>query len=262
MKKTRLIYRYIIHLLRATNTKGHGIHSPYLFSFVQHVIYNKHPFYDFQTIEKQRKKLEENKQTFFQKDYGTGQSQPKTIKQIASTSLKRPYWSQLLFRIIHFTQSQHILELGTSLGITTCYLATANKGCICHTLEGCPQIASIAQQTFNSLSLQNISLSVGDIKETLPNILAQHTTIDFVFIDANHQQQAVLKNFELCEKKTHKDSIIIIDDIHWSKGMEKAWNEICMHKNVTATMDLFELGIVFFNPNFTKKTFYLNTFNL
>lgn len=262
MSKTRWIFRYINHVFRAKNTKGHGIHSPYLFDFVQQVIYNKHPFYIFQQIEKQRDKLHKDKSIIQQTDYGTGTSTPKSVQQIAHTSLKRTYWGQLLFRIAHFTQAKTILELGTSLGITTSYLATAHQHSHCHTIEGCPHIAHIASKNFKTLSIDNINLSIGNIDNLLPNILSTSAPFDIIFIDANHRREPLKTYFEQSVQHIHSHSIMVIDDIHWSKEMEKAWNDICKHQQVTTTMDLFELGIVFFDPYFPKKTFYLNTFHI
>ncbi len=250
-------YRFIHHWLTACNTKGHGIHSPFLFRLVENVIYEKHPFYVFETIEKEREELKNSQEIIFQKDFGTGTSAQKQVSDIAKTSLKRKYWGQFLFRLVHFTEPKNILELGTSLGITTSYLATANKSAHCTTLEGSEEIAKIAQETLKKNGADNTKIVVGDINKTLPKVLENESMLDFVFFDANHQREAVLKYFNQCVKKAHSKSVFVFDDIYWSKGMQKVWREICRSEKVTATLDLHELGIVFFDKNLPQRTFKL-----
>jgi hypothetical protein len=46
---------------------------------------------------------------------------------------------------------------------------------------------------------------------------------------------------------------MIFDDIHWSEGMEKAWLEIKKNKEVSCTIDLFFVGVVFFRKEFKEK---------
>jgi len=47
------------------------------------------------------------------------------------------------------------------------------------------------------------------------------------------------------------------DDIHWSKEMEEAWEEIKAHPKVLITIDLFFVGLVFFRTNQPKQHFKL-----
>ncbi len=75
---------------------------------------------------------------------------------------------------------------------------------------------------------------------------------DVIFIDANHRSSAVLRYFELCLPHVHKNSIVIIDDIYWSDDMELAWQTIKNHPRATSTIDLFQMGIIFFNTDVNK----------
>ena len=84
-------------------------------------------------------------------------------------------------------------------------------------------------------------------------VLDQTNKLDFVFIDANHKSEAILNYFNLCLSKVHSNTVIVIDDIYWSSDMEKAWKKIKNSPQVMSTIDLFELGIVFFNPDLHKK---------
>ena len=255
MKRLRFILKYFSHLFDAKNTKGHGIHSPYLYRFTQNAIYEKNPFYVFPKIEILRENLNFDDRILHIRDYGTGSDREARVFEIAKTSLKRPKWAQLLYRVVHFTKAQHVLELGTSLGLTTAYMAAVNSEIRCVSLEGSEEIAKIARENFEKLELDNIELVVGNIDETLELQLTKSDKLEVVFFDANHRKEPVMKYFLQCLEHIHPDSVFIFDDIHWSAEMEQTWRQIRKNSRVTTTIDLFEVGIVFFNKNYPKKTY-------
>ncbi len=120
-------------------------------------------------------------------------------------------------------------------------------------MEGATQVAKIAKQNFNKLKLQNIQLMEGDFDGTLPSVINQLPSLDFAFIDGNHQQEPTERYFQQLLQKTHNDSILIFDDIHWSSGMEGAWQEILKHPSVRCSIDLFFIGIILFRSEFREK---------
>jgi hypothetical protein len=72
-------------------------------------------------------------------------------------------------------------------------------------------------------------------------------------MDANHHYEPTLKYFNWLLPVIHSMSIIIMDDIHYSAEMEKAWEEIKNHEQVHASIDLFRCGILFFDPSLNKQ---------
>jgi predicted O-methyltransferase YrrM len=145
------------------------------------------------------------------------------------------------------------LELGTSFGITSSYLAAADPNAKVYTIEGSPAIANIAQITFGRFDLKNIELVTGNFTDVLPGLLARLKTIDLAFIDGNHRKEPTLDYFQQLLKHSTPSTILIFDDIHWSAGMEEAWAEIQQHPSITLTIDLFFIGIVFLNPDINHK---------
>ena len=253
MKKLRFFFDLIVFILTARNTGGFGVHSPSLFHLVKFVFAEKNPFYVFAEIEKLRSELLKNNNTISLRDFGTGIERERKIAEIAKKSLKSKKQAQLLFRLINEYKPLNILELGTSLGITSLYLAASNQKAKCITLEGCPETAKIAISNIEKLKLSNIEVKIGEIGELLPKVLAEFSELDFVFIDANHTLQAVISYFEQCVEVINTNSIIVIDDIYWSVEMKKAWKLIKDNINVSSTIDIFQMGIVFFNPHLQKK---------
>lgn len=253
MKRIRRIYKYFVHLLTAHNTNGFGVHSPYIYEFIQSVLRVKHPFYVFENIEAVRRQMLADNSKIFVTDYGTGTDRKSTVSEIARRALKEPAMAQILFRIVHHHQCKNILELGTSLGISSMYMASASAGCRVVTLEGCPAISALAQQNFDRLGLKHIKLINCNIDEQLSSILPTIGKLDFIFIDANHRYEPSMRYFETCLNHADEKAIFVIDDIYWSVEMEKAWREIKENNMVKATIDIYHMGIVFLNPMLHKR---------
>lgn len=246
---------YLRHIMSAKNSLGHGVHSPYLYTLTHNVIYEKNLFYVFSQIENQREKLKKDNRIIQITDFGAGNKKQAKISDLAKKSLKRKIWAQLLYKIINYSNAKNVLELGTSLGITTAYLASVNTNIKCISLEGSTEIAQIARDNIDSLGISNIKIIQGNIDQTLNDALSEFENLDFVFFDANHRKEPTLKYFNKCLHLSNENSIFVFDDIYWSKEMEQAWNEIKKNERVTSTIDLFEIGIVFFNKNLPKKNF-------
>ena len=257
----QLAKKYIKYYITASNGKGHGVHSPFVFDFIKFVLNDKNEYGCYNKIEMLRKQLLKDKTVIDVEDFGAGSTVIKTkkrvVKDIASSSLKPKKYSRLLCRMLQYYNTKNVLELGTSLGITTAYLASAKNIPVITTMEGSVNIANIAQQNFALLRLQNIDIVEGNFEETLPKFLATHKNIDFAFLDGNHKKTPTLQYFEQILFSTNEQSIIVFDDIHWSKEMEEAWKIIKQHNAVTLTIDLFFIGIVFLRKDFKVKQHFV-----
>lgn len=252
-QKVRRVIKYIGHALRAKNTGGFGLHSPYLFNFGRNMLSNKHPFYIFKKIEKKRDELRCDNRLIKTTDFGTSDSKQIKISNIAKQSIQKKKYAQLFFRIIYEYRFTNVLELGTSLGITTAYLSSPSKNINCFTLEGCPEISKIAKKTLEDLGIDNVNQVSGKIDQTLAPTLQTLKQVDFVYFDANHTYEATIKYFNQCLEHITPKSIFAFDDIYWSKEMENAWKNICAHPRVTASIDTFGVGFVFFDDYLKKK---------
>ncbi len=255
MNRFRFVYKYIFHFLTARHTGGFGIHSPFVYQFTGSVLSEKHYFYAFTKIEELRKHLEKDGRKIEIEDFGTGYNRHEEIKFIARHSVKSAKYGQLLFRIVNYFKFRNILELGTSLGVTTMYLAASSSAIDCVSVEGSSQLAEIAKSNFEKVGIKNIEVVCGNIDEVLEGVVSTHDNFDLVFIDANHRRESTLRYFDQLLPKVSKNTIIILDDIYWSDEMEEAWKIIKSNPKVTVTIDLFQLGIVFFNPDLYKKDY-------
>ena len=91
----------------------------------------------------------------------------------------------------------------------------------------------------------------------LPEVLHDAQQADFVFFDGNHRKEPTINYFNMCLPHISENSVFIFDDIHWSQGMEEAWNEIKQNEQVSTTIDLFFVGIVFFKKDLQKQDFVI-----
>ena len=257
MKKVKFILRYFRYLFIA---KGkHSAQSPFLYNFITKVLNAKKEDKNCRTIEALRKELCISKQIIQITDFGAGSSinnsKKRRVKDVARNSAKNEKFGQLLYRICRNFKPKNIIELGTSLGVSTCYLAKANPSAQVFTFEGCSETAAIAKKNFNNLNLENIDITIGDFKETLTQKLEEIKNVDLAFVDGNHQEKPTIAYFEEILKFSSNESIFIFDDIHWSCGMENAWDYIKSHQRTTLSIDLFFVGIVFVKTELSKEHF-------
>lgn len=270
MDTKTLIYRlksWIRFHLTAWNTGGEGVHSPYLFEWIRLIMSDKNGYYIWQEIEACRQNLLQDERLVEFVDYGMGRRvaggvSSKLVKSIAKNSLASKKYAQMLFRLVNWlghelqrpnNKGLIIVELGTSLGITTAYLASANSRNKVLTFEGCEAVAKIALKSWNQLNISNIECVVGEINvEQLRSILQQ---VDIAFIDANHTYASTRDYFNVLADKVHQKSVIVVDDIHHSEEMERAWKEICADERVTTTMDLYQMGLVFFDKHYWNRNY-------
>lgn len=244
---------YFRHYFTAKR-RGHGVHSPFVYELARAVFPAK-PVDPRHAAEQWRNTCLSNQQLVSVTDFGTGASGPRTIASIARRAAKGPQQGALLGRLVHHLKPAYLLELGTSLGITTLYEAQPGQQQFV-TLEGCAATATVAKTAFEKYNA-HAEVVTGNFDETLQATLSRFPRLDYVYIDGNHRREPTLRYFEQCLPKLHNDAVVVFDDINWSADMEQAWREICAHPRVRVSIDLFHFGIVFFRGEQPKEHFVL-----
>lgn len=253
-----LIVSWFKHAVLAKR-KGHGVHSPFVYTLCEEVFYNNNPFYSFVQLNKVRQQLLRDETELDIEDFGAGSkalnSRHRKVSDIARYGISSQQQSEVLYRLVNYLNPKACLELGTSLGLNTLYLASVNSAIQVTTIEGSSSLCNYAKELAKRNKYPTIEF-VNARFDTVLEELVQKTQFEFVYVDGNHTYEATVAYFNCLLHHRQNNTVILFDDIYWSKGMTRAWQEICQNTNVTLSIDLFYMGLVFFKSEFKNKTHY------
>lgn len=251
----RLFIRYLGFYIKA-KTK-YDVDSPFVTSFINHVLEDNRFFYAFSLIKWVRQQLLKDSKKLQITDYGAGSlltsSNQREVRHIARHGAINDRQGRYLFKISHFYRPELTIELGTSLGISTLYFALADSRHQVISVEGSEAIAERAAETIHGLRTPNISLIQDTFDKALDKILKESPKVDLVYLDGDHRKGSSIRYFERCLPHFHEKSIMIVADIYWSVEMQTAWNQMKSHPRVSLAIDLFDFGILFFDQAIREK---------
>ena len=251
------IKSYFKFLLKSSNQ--HAVHSPFVYNLVTKCFYDKTYYVAYNQLKRYKKVLLTNKNTIKVSDFGAGsrtiKSSSRAISQI-SKNVSTPYKrAKLLYRLVNYFKCNSILELGTSLGVSSHAMSLGNPNAKITTIEGCTNISKFTEDTFKQYGLDKIEVVNGSFSTVIQDL--KSNTYDLIFFDGNHQKEATINYFETLLETINNDSVFIFDDIYWSKGMTEAWETIIQHPKVTLSIDTFFWGFVFFRKEQKKEHFII-----
>lgn len=208
---------------------------------------------DYSTIENIRNQQRNNSTIIMDESFGGGsrlKRKNKSVGEIVRLVSIRNKYGRFLHALVSQQNPPIVLELGTAIGMSAMYLAFEGT-CKVITVEGNRKLLEIAQKTATKLNLSNIEFVCGDFDEVLPTLIKKIPDNTLVFVDGNHSYEATLRYYRML-KKALPNGIWIFDDIYWSAGMKKAWEEIARNENLV--LDIFQFGIVI--PSETSSGYY------
>lgn len=258
------LFRIISHLSYQIRKKGlHRLHSPFVYELAKEVLATKNTHEADEVIRRARRMMFSNRNLIETVDFGaqSGGREFKTYR-IRVNSLARKRTAPLkdvftLNRLARHFGPEYILEFGTSTGLSSVALASSHPKAQLTTMEGCASVVSVAQAVFDKLGLDNIDVEIGNFNTLLPEVLRKMPRLDMVYFDGNHRKIATINYFHHCLAKAHPESIFVFDDIRWSSEMYEAWQEISKMKEVSVSIELSRMGIVFFRQGIEKQHFVL-----
>jgi predicted O-methyltransferase YrrM len=253
MGKAYTTLRFLAHLRQAK--RWDAFHSPYLFNLFTTCCDEHRQSPAFQKIEQRRSVLLSSKTQIRRKDYGAGspaghKNETSKISEIAANALSRPFQCRFLFRLVEYLKPLRLLEFGTSLGISTAYMAAGWPECRIDTVEGDPEVANLAEDTFSVLACNNITLHPHIFDEYIRRNRHQKEVIDVLFLDGHHTSTALLHYYDELKPILCANTVIVVDDIYWSKDMTSGWNTLIRYPEVTQSVDCFHFGLIFFRDDF------------
>lgn len=256
-----LIGRSITYFMFSRHKNGHGIHSPFVYSIIMDVFKNKSSVSLVKLVGKSRKEYRKDRRVISVNDLGSGSlkigSRERKISDIVKYASVRPSYGALISRLASIVEGRTIIEMGTSLGIGTMYLSLGAPSSRIVTIEGCDNTASIAKENFERRNLSNIESVTGNFDDVLEDVLKKSGEIGLVYIDGNHRSEALLRYIDQIYKYINEDTIIIVDDIHYSRDMEYGWNCLKESNSVVISIDVRQMGLLFFRKGIKKQNFVI-----
>jgi predicted O-methyltransferase YrrM len=253
---SKLLWRFKeFFLFFISSTTIYKIHAPFAFRLVQQVFEDKSNYYAFPLIESYRNQLKKSKNSIKKIEFGAGENPTRSISNLANIDSSPSVKGQQLFKLVNHLQPKSILELGTCIGIGTSYLGHANSASTLQTIEACPNTIKIAEDTLKSCGVSHPQLHNMTFDNYIDQLHNSKTKFDLIYIDGHHNEEATLRYFE--RLKPFMDSqncTVIFDDIYWSKGMKRAWQEVKKDDTFKLSIDLFHIGIIFRNNNLRSRS--------
>jgi predicted O-methyltransferase YrrM len=255
------VTKYLKYILLSGHRKGHGIHSPFVFDIVSRVFRNKIDPDIVCNIEKVRKRMISDCSSIIVNDHGSGSEISKTnfrkVSEIARYSPVTKKYGVLLSNMAAEFGKPLIIEFGTSFGISTMYMAAACHDAEINTMEGSPSIAEIARKNFIEAGIENIEVLTGSFDELMPVIINRNIKPGLVFIDGDHRKGPLVRYFSRIAEISGGGTVVIIDDINYSKEMGEAWSEIKQNEKVSISIDICRMGIVFFRQGVNHNNYVI-----
>lgn len=244
------LYRKLRH------SRGYGVHSPFVYNLITKVIEEKGAYYRFGDIELIRRRLLQNETMVSYPDRRRkGKTRKAPIREIVRREAIRPRQGALLFRLTNHFKPEKILQIGPSMGISTLYLTSYAPGLQIVSIENRKEFSSISEWVYKEAARSSIDLRTGDYAELLPSVLKEMGEVDFIFFNGKNEQEDTLWLFTTCIKYLHEGSVFVCTGIHDNKRMRSFWKEVCAREEVTVTLDLYSMGVAFFNKKLHKRNY-------
>lgn len=241
----------------------HSVHSPFVFDLITQVFEKKEDSPQIHEVMSIYREMVRSSRVLETTDFGAFSESGSyvtrflTVSQIAKGSSVSRKKGALLFNLVSHFKPANVLELGTSLGISTLYISKAIPESRIITMEGCAAKVEVAKANFVKSEVSNVEVSTGRFDTQLPLVLEKMPQLDFVFLDGHHHYKPTLRYFKQILSHSHEGTVILLDDIHWSAGMKKAWSEIKTHPDVVVTVELYNLGLVFLRKSLSRQHFVI-----
>lgn len=226
--------------------------------FIRKVLVGEKPDADLQQLVKWCRDLRKMRLSPAQVSAGAGSRSIFHTKRTRVSRIGiRCNFGRMLYRLAKFSKPSQIIELGTGSGLAAGFLSKGAPEAQVYTVEIDPARIKFASNALTQLQLENLHILQQDFDEYISRS-GNISTPFLVFMDGNHRFEPTLKYFDFFASRADENSVIVLDDIHWSDEMERAWKMIRQDPRVVITVDLFFTGVVFFRSGIPRQDFIIN----
>jgi predicted O-methyltransferase YrrM len=180
-----------------------------------------------------------------------GVEKPLPLADVCRRRSKKRQWGTFLMVLARTLAPASVVELGTCLGISSCYLAagldlSGTGGLV--TLEGADALAERSRANVATLGLGRVEVVSGLFVDTLDGVLDRSGPVGLAFVDGHHQEEPTLRYFAQLLQHLTDPAVVVFDDIRWSEGMEQAWERVLQDPAVRVAIDLDSIGVCVVGP--------------
>lgn len=259
MRKVAILKRIKIYLeyYFKAETKF-NIHPPFLFNFIDFTFDQDRIFYAFDKIQEASEILKRNETHIPSEPFSKNRQQDQfTVAELYKKSGHSVSEYECLYRMNLFLKSKNSLELGACTGMSGIAIALSNKSGKLTSIEGNQFLSSICNAMFDRFKLSNAQCIAIEFDSFLNTTSVQD--FDFVFLDGDHQYDSTIKYASKLLTITTDAAVLVLDDIHWSADMYRAWKDLIKHPAIQCSLETERWGILFKNKILSAGNYtYIN----
>ena len=229
--------------------KGYNVHSPFVFDLITNVIEDQCAYYSCDDIALIRKKLKQKTGVVHYK--GNRISVKQAVRRYGISRKE----GDCLFRLTNHYKPRTIVAIGSSLGLIPLYLTRYDSTVSCITLESEPDFARIATHLLSKETNLSLQIRSGVYHKIIPGVLTRLKRIDCIFVDKNVELNDLDNIFNQCLPFFHADTFCVWAGIRSSSEKYHFWQQLCQHPQVTVAVDMFQMGLLFFQPKLHKRVY-------
>jgi predicted O-methyltransferase YrrM len=172
---------------------------------------------------------------------------PLSLRWLAGPVSVPRRWGVFLHLCGRAFDARAIAELGSCVGISGAYLASIPSHPRFVTVEGSPALAAIARETLAAVSSRSSVLEgpfEGGLGRACDALAAERLSVDVAFIDGHHQEAPTVHYVHRLRPHLSSEALIILDDIHLSAPMWRAWQRVRAMPGVIAGVDVGRFGLL------------------
>lgn len=257
-------FDYLLYLIQSTNQ--HGVHSPFVFNFCEQTLYKKQKNEFEHVAELCRQKMIQSsaKIQFYQGEKHS------SLSAFAENRIPLAKYNRLLFRWIQNQKlGNHIIEIGSSMGVLPIYLQRGSSDIIRYfVFDNSSKIINISEFNVSTSTInESIHFSIFQNAKSIIHQLENQWRQNNVGIEQNKIDLLIvndIKNnvdfWELIDwalPHLATNGSIIMNKKNKSAELQLRWKQLQFHPEITVSIDMFDMGMVFSRKEQQKEDFIL-----
>ncbi len=261
MNQLVFISKYLKYKFFARHRYAHGIHSPFLFNFINNVLLNTVESDDLIKLN-ETGRITANNPGFRYIDSCSisgnfSATQKNSQKDIRIVWTVRGKFSNFLLNLYAFVNPELIIEIGNCRGISAFSLSLPLDEKAKYIIEENKLIQKSAEDFSKKMTLPGFYYLEGNQADRIEILDSKLNGNIMAIYHLDPENAALPEYFYSLVNKCSAHSVIVCSGIHHSGLSEKQWKIIQQIDNVRLTIDLFYLGIVFFKEELQKENYVI-----